>query len=217
MMRAAIVIPAFNEEKSIEAVVAAVRSYGTPVVVDDGSADQTGSRAAKAGAEVVRQDNAGYDAALAAGFRRAEAIGADMIVTIDADGQLDAGSIPLALRELEQGRADMALGVRDSGAARWSEGLFNAYARLRFGVPDILCGLKAFRTDRYLAHRACMDKPNIFTALALALLRRRTPFSLVPVAVHPRVGEARFGNSLNAELRIVRALCAAVGDEMMGR
>ncbi len=216
-MRAAIVIPAFNEQESIEAVVAAVRQYGTPIVVDDGSTDQTSARAAAAGATVVRQDNAGYDSALASGFAKAETIGADAIVTIDADGQLDPSSIPLVLSELEQGQVDMVLGIRRAGAARWSESLFNIYARLRFGVPDILCGLKAFRTESYRLHRACMAKPSIFTALALALLRRHVPYALVPVAVRPRSGEARFGSSLDAELRIVRALCAAVFDDGLRR
>ena len=211
-MPAAIVIPAFNEEASIERVVASVRGYGTPIVVDDGSSDRTGPLAAAAGATVVRQDNAGYDAALASGFAKADAIGTDIIITIDADGQLDPAAISLALDRLADGRVDMVLGVRDSGAARWSESLFNLYARLRFGVPDILCGLKAFRTESYRRHRDSMNRNSIFTALALALLRRGTSFALVPVAVRPRDGEARFGASLNAELRIVRALWQAILD-----
>ena len=72
-MKAAIVIPAFNEADSIGDVVAAVSAYGTPIVVDDGSSDDTGLLASKAGAVVVRQEvNDGYDAALSRGFDKAD-------------------------------------------------------------------------------------------------------------------------------------------------
>ena len=89
-MKAAIVIPAYNEADSIAAVVKAVLAYGTPIVVDDGSSDDTGALATNAGALVVRQEiNRGYDAALARGFAKADEIGADIVVSADADGQLD--------------------------------------------------------------------------------------------------------------------------------
>ena len=88
-VKAAIVIPAFNEADSIAAVVKAVRAYGTPIVVDDGSTDDTGPLATAAGAVVVRQDsNQGYDAALARGFAKADEIGAHIVVTADADGHV---------------------------------------------------------------------------------------------------------------------------------
>ena len=59
-------------------VVAAVSAYGTPIVVDDGSSDDTGLLASKAGAVVVRREvNDGYDAALSRGFDKADEIGAE--------------------------------------------------------------------------------------------------------------------------------------------
>jgi glycosyltransferase involved in cell wall biosynthesis len=213
-VKAAIVIPAFNEADSIAAVVKAVSAYGTPIVVDDGSSDDTGALATKAGAVVVRQEvNRGYDAALARGFAKADEIGADAVVTTDADGQLDTGAIPLALAKLSN--ADLVLGVRNTGAARWSEALFNLYSRLRFGVPDILCGFKAFRIERYRAdgHRAA--EPSVYTAFALALLRQGVPYALVPVTVRPRADDvSRFGASWRGEFRIFRALCGALLDDV---
>ncbi len=44
---------------------------------------------------------------------------------------------------------------------------------LRFGVPDILCGLKAFRIEAYRRHRAQPERPSVHTALALRLVARR--------------------------------------------
>src|SRR3990170_4522850 len=114
MVKTAIVVPAFNEAESIAAMVAAICAYGTPIVVDDASTDDTGLRAAAAGAMVVRHEtNRGYDGALASGFRKAEEIGADCIVTIDADGQLNSAAIPPVLDKLEK-RAHVVFGIRST-------------------------------------------------------------------------------------------------------
>jgi glycosyltransferase involved in cell wall biosynthesis len=217
-VKAAIVIPAFNEADSIAAVVAAVSGYGTPVVVDDGSSDDTGALAAAAGAVVVRQDvNGGYDAALARGFSKADEIGAEFIVTADADGQLNPAAIPNILGLLSEGPVQFVLGLRESGAARWSEALFNLYSRARFGVPDILCGMKGFRVAAYRAHRGWMEMPSVYTAMALALLRADAPYALVPVAVTSRPGASRFGGAWKANIRIMRALGHAIVSDIARR
>ena len=216
-MKTAIVVPAFNEAESITAMVAAICAYGMPIVIDDASTDDTGLRAAAAGAMVVRHEtNRGYDGALASGFRKAEEIGADCIVTIDADGQLDAGAIVPVLDKLEQ-RAQVVLGIRSAGAARFSEMLFNLYTRFRFGVPDILCGLKGFRTEAYARHRDRAGKASVHTGLALALLQEGAPFALVAVSVQPRRGASRYGSTWRGNVRILRALVGALRDDLLTR
>lgn len=217
-MKVAIVIPAFNEAETIAGVVRAVSGYGTPVVVDDGSTDDTGARASAAGAVVVRQHpNRGYDAALAHGFDKADEIGADVIVTADADGQLDPASIAPMIERIEQGQARMVLGIRESGAARWSEALFNLYCRLRFGVPDILCGMKGFHIDVYRAYRTAMDMPSVYTAMALSALRAGVPLALVSVPVRARPGASRFGGAWRANAKIARSLGRAILDDVARR
>ncbi len=215
-MQAAIVIPAFNEAGSIADVVAAVACYGTPVVVDDGSDDDTGARAKAAGAVVVRHErNGGYDKALASGFAKADEIGAEVIVTTDADGQLNTGAISAVLGRLSE--VPLVIGVRESGGGRWSESLFNVYTRLRFGVADILCGMKGFRTDLYRPYRAQAALPSVFTALALAMLRAGAPFATVPVGVRARPGRSRFGGAWRGNIKILRALGAALRADLFGR
>jgi glycosyltransferase involved in cell wall biosynthesis len=212
----AIVIPAFNEAHSIADVVTAVVAYGTPVVVDDGSEDDTGARAAAAGALVVRHDrNGGYDKALASGFAKADEIGAEFIVTTDADGQLDAGTIPAVLDRLN--KVPLVIGLRENGGGRWSERLFNVYTQRRFAVADILCGMKGFRTDLFRTYRAQAALPSVFTALALAMLRAGTPFTAVPVKVRARPGRSRFGGAWRGNLKILKAFGMALRDDLLGR
>ena len=91
-------VPAHNEGPRIAAVVRAAARHLPVLVVDDGSADDTGERAMAAGATVVRQEpNQGKGAALRAGFRDALERGAEAVVTLDGDGQHDPAEIPAFL------------------------------------------------------------------------------------------------------------------------
>jgi glycosyltransferase involved in cell wall biosynthesis len=107
-------IPAYEEGPRIGAVVEAARRHLPVVVVDDGSTDDTASRAEAAGATVIRQvPNAGKGAALRAGFRHALEAAAPAVVTLDADGQHDPDEIPAFLQRFGARQAELIIGQRD--------------------------------------------------------------------------------------------------------
>src|SRR3990172_932235 len=111
--RLAIVIPALNERATIDKVVADASQYGIPIVVDDGSSDETGALATAAGATVVRHAVCrGYDQALNSGFARANEIGCEFVITMDADGQHDPTMLNSFISALDDG-ADIVIGIRD--------------------------------------------------------------------------------------------------------
>ena len=107
-------IPAFNEEKTIARVVLEAQKHASFVVVcDDGSTDMTGEIAERLGAAVVKhQKNLGYGAALQSLFEEAREMNADVFVTLDADGQHDPAQIPLLVKPIEEGLAEVVLGSR---------------------------------------------------------------------------------------------------------
>jgi glycosyltransferase involved in cell wall biosynthesis len=107
-------IPAFNEERTIARVVLEAQKHADVVVVcDDGSSDLTCEIAQRLGAEVVRHGrNLGYGVAIRSLFRRAREFDADVLVTLDADGQHDPGEIPRVVRPIVQGFADVVIGSR---------------------------------------------------------------------------------------------------------
>jgi glycosyltransferase involved in cell wall biosynthesis len=107
-------IPAFNEEKTIARVILEAQKHTHIVIVcDDGSSDLTGEIAERLGAVVVRHEkNSGYGAALQSLFRRARELKADVLVTIDSDGQHSAEEIPLMVKPIEEGIAEVVLGSR---------------------------------------------------------------------------------------------------------
>lgn len=209
-MRAAIVIPALDEHGTIAAVVAALRPYGDAIVVDDGSSDDTALAARGAGATVISHDrNRGYDAALATGFAHAAQAGYEAIATIDGDAQHDPAVLERLLAPILAGEVELVVGVRRA-AARPSERLFNAYTRLRYGVPDILCGMKAYAMPLYRRHADVVGRDTIGTGLAVAALREGVTHRTVDVPIRARDGASRFGTSLHSELRILRAMALAM-------
>jgi len=117
-VRIAALIPAFNEERNIAAVVEGVRPFVTEViVVDDGSADNTMNIAAGAGAVILRHEsNMGKGAALKTGFTYLLKQGYEGAITIDADGQHDPSEIPLFIAAAAKGY-DMVIGNRMSNVS----------------------------------------------------------------------------------------------------
>ena len=112
-MKVWIVVPAYNEERSIGGVLDALRREGwrNVIVVDDGSSDRTAEIARSKGASVLSHPkNMGLGAALRTGLTEARELGVDVAVTFDADGQHDPKAVR-ALVEALRG-ADFAVGVR---------------------------------------------------------------------------------------------------------
>ncbi|MDP3639755.1 MAG: glycosyltransferase family 2 protein [Nanoarchaeota archaeon] len=156
-MKDVVIIPAYNEEKTISAVIiAAKKQVPEVIVVDDGSHDATGPVAQRCGARVVRHRvNMGKGSALKTGCDLATTLGAQRLVVIDADGQHDARHIPQFLRSLDEGYA-VVFGCRTIPEAmpfvlrfgnRLISNLFMTLYQVR--VEDTQCGYRAFTADAY--------------------------------------------------------------------
>ncbi len=159
-------IPAFNEEKTIAKVVLQSQKYADKVVVcDDGGTDLTGEIAKGLGADVVRHEkNLGYGAAIQTLFRRARELDADILVTLDGDGQHDPRDIPNVVEPIKNGAADITFGSRFIDEHLPSVMPWYRRAGIKFisrlvaranntkqGVGDAQCGLRAYSGK-------CLDK-----------------------------------------------------------
>src|ERR1700694_2192010 len=107
--RILLVVPAFNEERSVAGVVGAARRLGYDVcVVDDGSSDRTARLAGEAGAQVLRLPvNLGVGGALRCGFRWALEHGYDTVVQVDADGPHGPAKVGELIKVLRASGADL--------------------------------------------------------------------------------------------------------------
>ena len=195
-----VVIPAFNEEEAIGAVVrdvvSQVPNLKEVIVVDDGSTDGTAEAAEEAGATVVRSPyNKGNGASVKAGIRKATG---DIVVMMDGDGQHSAKDVARLLEPIAQGH-DMAVGARRFGSqaglhrglANW---LYNTLASYVAGhkIPDLTSGLRAIRRD--VVKRFLYLLPNTFSypsTITLALFRAGYSVAYVPFDALPRVGTSK--------------------------
>jgi glycosyltransferase involved in cell wall biosynthesis len=158
----AVVIPAYNEEPTVAAVVQSIprEAAGLPtevIVVVDGARDRTAEIARQAGALVCDVPaNRGQGAALRLGYWLARARGASVIATIDADGQYDADELGRVVEPIIAGRADFVSGSRRLGSELTTDkfrhlgvivfgALFSLMVRSR--VTDPACGLRAMRAE----------------------------------------------------------------------
>lgn len=112
----AVVIPAYNESKVITSVIKEINAICccSIIVVDDGSSDQTFNYAASCTNTIVLRHriNRGKGAATKTGIVAANLTGADIIVTMDGDGQHDPADIEALIAPIKSGKCDVVLGTR---------------------------------------------------------------------------------------------------------
>jgi dolichol-phosphate mannosyltransferase len=167
-MRAIVCLPTYNERENLEPMVRALGEYldterDQVLVLDDNSPDGTGQAADALAAELAwvdvlhRPRKAGLGPAYIAGFRRALAAGAELVLEIDCDFSHDPKDVPRLIAACEAG-ADLALGSRwmqGGGTVNWGTGRTlvsrggSLYARtiLGVGVRDLTSGFKCFRRE----------------------------------------------------------------------
>ena len=193
-----IVVPAFNESESIAEVVGILRAaaaWREIIVVDDGSTDNTGERAAAAGATVVRHAyNIGNGAAVKSGIRRATG---DYVLIVDADGQHPPED---ALRLVARlGDYDLVVGARAgetqaTQARRVGNDALNRLATYLTGreIPDLTSGFRGARASglREFLHLL----PNGFstpTTTTLAFIKGGYSVAFEPIHARQRTGQSK--------------------------
>lgn len=153
------VIPAHDEEKSIEDIIKRVRPYVDKVlVVDDSSNDDTGVISKKhADGVVTHPKNMGVGGAVYTGYQVAINEEFDVVLQIDADGQHDPECIPAILKKMDEDGADMVIG------SRWLNDSFKEYSLVRragikfftietillggLNITDVTSGFRAYNVD----------------------------------------------------------------------
>jgi len=221
-----VVIPAFNEEASLPAVLAdlaaTVPTFDV-VVVDDGSSDRTAEVVRSHGVTCVQLPyNLGIGGALRAGFRYADEAGHERAVQFDADGQHQADQIQRLLERLDRGDADMVIGSRFAESGDYDVGRSRSLAMgsLRWGVrvltgrrfTDTSSGFRAIAQP--LLHSFAQDYPVEYMDSVETLVSAcRAGYRVVEVPV--RMEQRTAGVASNRNLRLVyhyaRLIVALIG------
>jgi len=167
-MKLIVIIPAFNEEKTIAQVIKNIPKTIEGIdeieilVIDDGSTDDTAKIAKEAGALVVSHTkNEGLGIAFSTGIKEALKQGADIVVNIDADNQFDPQEIPKLIKPILEKKAEMVAGSRFEDKAsisqipfikRWGNKAFTLLINLltRQNFTDTQCGFRAYSKEALL-------------------------------------------------------------------
>ncbi|HEU4462347.1 MAG TPA: glycosyltransferase family 2 protein [Solirubrobacterales bacterium] len=197
----AILIPAYNEAENIGVVLGqippAVCGLGAEVlVVDDGSRDGTGDVAAEHGAAVARHvTNRGGGAALRTGYRLMVESGAEIVVTLDADGQHRPDEMERLVQPILDGEVEMAHGSRVLGHADRNHfarelGIvfFNRLVSFitRTHVTDCSNGYRAVRT-KVLPQLVLRQEQFHTSEFMIEAIKRGIPAKEVPITVDQRL------------------------------
>jgi glycosyltransferase involved in cell wall biosynthesis len=196
--RVSIVVPAYNEAASIAALVTALlgaAAWREIIVVDDGSTDDTGRRAAEAGARVLRHPyNKGNGASVKTGIRHAAG---EFVLILDADGQhrpADAARLVARLDAYELVVGARSRATQASLARRVGNGALNAIASYLTGqrIPDLTSGFRAARRAHFLEFLHLL--PNGFstpTTTTLAFMKAGYSVCFEPVEAGVRAGRSK--------------------------
>lgn len=215
-----VVIPAYNEEESLADVLSKVPDKINDVnvevvVVVDGATDTTESVARDFGIPAIHATNRGQTAALVTGYGIAKRRGANIVATIDADGQMVPAELENVIAPITAGIADLVTGSRILGSFH-ADNRVRALGVLVFGllltllvrqrITDPSIGMRAIRVASLQRMRFREDRFGAAELLVEAH-RRGLRIQEVPVTILPRsAGETRKPTSLRYGFNFARAM-----------
>lgn len=193
MSKIFIVIPAYNEGTVIASVIEEVRAsgYTNIIVVDDGSKDDTTKNAEKTGViTLTHMLNRGKGAAVKTGIEAAKLLGADILVTLDGDGQHDPKDIENMLQKLREGY-DVVLGSRlknSDGMPKYKIiGNFagNVFVYLLYGlwVTDSQSGFRAYSKKAFCTINTKTDRYEYDSEVIYEIHKNELRFIEIPIKV----------------------------------
>lgn len=211
-MKLVVNIPAYNEGNTIPHVLREIPRHIEGInsieviLIDDGSTDNTISKATEIGVDevVIHKSNKGLGVAFRDGLDSALERGADIIVNIDADGQYNATQIPNLIKPILDGKADIVLGWRDIDkldfmpkGKKLGNKLATWLTRRLSGLPikDAQTGFRAFSREAALR----MNLGGKYTYVQETLIQaahKGLPIEQVPVEFRRRDGKSRLIPSL---------------------
>jgi glycosyltransferase involved in cell wall biosynthesis len=218
-MKTFVIVPAYNEEKTVAKVIEDLLKMGFDfVVVDDGSSDGTNRivtriiKEKKKGLLCKHLLNRGLGAAIKTGIEASLEQGADVIVTFDADGQHDPEDINTVIKPIINNEADVAVGKRDFNEMpsnkKYGNQVMNLITTIFYGirVGDSQSGLRAF--NRKAANNIIINARDygVSSEIIGEVKRHDLRFVEVPMKTIYTDYTMKKGTNLNEGLKILAKL-----------
>ncbi|HEY4492200.1 MAG TPA: glycosyltransferase family 2 protein, partial [Acidobacteriota bacterium] len=205
-MSVSVIIPAFNEEDSIEAVLREIpRDIADEIiVVDNGSTDRTAERAASAAAKVISEPRRGYGHACLRGMSVLQ--DPDVVVFLDGDHSDHPSEMRLLVQPIIGNQADLVIGSRTRGVrekyaltphARFGNWLASLLIRWFFGFS--YTDLGPFRAIRYSSLKQLDMQDRTFgwtVEMQINAIRQGLRIMEVPVSYRKRIGKSKVSGTI---------------------
>ena len=219
--RIVVVSPAFNEAENVGATLQELPEEieglrVVPIVIDDGSTDATSDEARKAGALVARLPiRRGGGLALRVGYEIALRLGAEVVVSIDADGQHVPDEMPLLVKPILTGDADLVNGSRLLGEFERESRVRHIGVHFFSWVVTIMTGLRitdpsnGYRATRpEILRKLSLEQDQFWTSeLLIEALRLRAKIVEVPITIRARrAGQSKKPKSLKYGWHFAKAI-----------
>ena len=186
-------IPAYNEEDTIQKIVTKSLPHVDRVVVcDDGSTDNTAKIARDAGAIVISQSNQGYGAAISSLFDYSRKENAQIMVTLDGDGQHNPDQIPLLIDAITTHNVDVAIGSRFLDDTTQASGYRKTGIKIitsasnygtNFKISDSQSGFRAYSKDAIDAIHPTEQGMSVSTEILLKISNKGLSVAEVPITI----------------------------------
>ena len=186
-------IPAYNEEDTIQKIVTKSLPHVDRVVVcDDGSTDDTAKIARDAGAIVISQSNQGYGAAISSLFDYSRKENAQIMVTLDGDGQHNPDQIPLLIDAITAHNVDVAIGSRFLDDTTQASGYRKTGIKIitsasnygtNFKISDSQSGFRAYSKDAIDAIHPTEQGMSVSTEILLKISNKGLSVAEVPITI----------------------------------
>lgn len=198
-MKVCLLLPAYNESKTIGQIIQESSEFISEIVViDDGSSDETAEIATAAGVVcLANATNCGKGSALRKGFAYALAHGYELIFTMDSDRQHDPADIPRFLEHFQNTHPDILIGARtehDSRALMPFHRRISNHLVSYVGsklceqqVPDFQSGYRLIRAD--VLQQVCLETNRYETESELLIKAGRLGFRIESLPIQTRYGD----------------------------
>lgn len=197
-----IIIPARNEEENIEKVLSNLFSLNLQktsiFVIDNNSTDQTSEIAKNLGVNVIKCEEIGYQSALSKGFAELIKYNYKKFLIIDGDNEIGIESIRKFIQAMDS--FEMIVGYR-SKIKRFGERIVNKYFDKKFGIKDLMCGLKYGHIDFYNENNNLEFGIDFFKYEKIS----RNKIHNIPIDINLRE-ETRLGNYYIVTIKLVTNL-----------
>lgn len=200
-----ILIPCFNEEKTIIKICKQAKKFGNLMVIDDNSTDKTKILLSREKINFKSNEkNLGYEASMIEGFHQIikRFKKAKYILSLDADGELPVKNIPKVFKVIKKKNFDLIVGRRIF-FNRFSENILNFFFSLKYNLEDPISGFKLYKIKQLRKVMKHISKKMFLVDIIVKFRKLDLTMTNVDIITNKRNDNPRIGNSLKSNLKIL--------------